>query len=654
MIDIKTYVVGMIIFILSMNPSMTQLFGAGLDGKVAEARAELTRIGPAIDGFSTYAAVFNKADNAFYGLTRDSGPAYLYKYLVDKSIVDFQIPIPEAEGGWCIEYADGKYYIATYKKSILLSFCPVTKQLKKLAELHNEDSYIWSLDIINNDTEKSIYLGTSPRGNIYKYDINTEKLSILFSVYPKWSYVRSLKVHGDKVYAGVGSPANLIVYDKITKIYSPILPNNYLAQSYVYHLFINNNTLIASLSPSHDLLAFDILSGKVSSAGRLLDMPIKIPSNDADDIIFRGISDMLIEYNFKDNTAKRLSLSGLTGGYYDPMDKTFSGFSRMGIYTKIHIPTNAILKKIDLLTAGFKSSKVRPFSIAALAGKVYVGEKRLRVFDAHKFDQKIYVGNGEAKCMRIVNDKLFVSTYADAKVYGYPLALINSSEKIDLRDEQWLVFDIENEQYRPTSISSSPDGHYLAISTNSYPGVYGGGITVIDLQKYSGKTIRNILNKHAVGTVNFLNNSILIVGTNVFNEGILPLKEDARLLAYDVKSDDVIYEITPRDDNQVIGSIATLSGKIFISTQNGDILVFDSSTGTKIAEVLSLRIRNIFSTSDGKLYAYNKSSLYSIDPDSYSYVILGRGFKDLFGFAEDPISGEIYLLDGSDLVRFIK
>jgi hypothetical protein len=594
---------------------------------------DFTSHGIALKSLSTVAAV--ATGNFIYGATKSGEYCRVYRYNIALNKVDIVVPIKSAKGAWTI-IEDGNYlYIGTYLTASLYRFNKITHVLDKVAAVNGE-SYIWAL---TKDTDGSILMTTYPHAKILKYIPASGKLVDLGS-FSKSMYVRSVATHGGMIYAGIGANAALIEYSEASHSKKNILPKQYMNDAFIYSINKVGTKLILGLSPSNRVIEFDLNTRIFKQL--IADFTVKaIPPKTAKSIThFEGISSHIFEYNPALGTLYNNSPMPLAAGIFK--QGILSGITRDVQYMELASDGN-IVKQVNLSEHGLEPIKAEPMSITALNGKVYMGERQLRMYDATTRVGYYRYITGEAKAMCIGWNSLFSAQYTGAVLWKWDILHWNNSGNI--------IWDIGNEQNRPISIKCSSD--HVVITTESNYGTYGGAVSIY-AKDGTRKIVRNIVPQHSVldAVLDSRNADILYAGTSVTGgTGTLPIAGNGHIVKYNVANRKILFDIIPKLNNTGVATIEYSDNSIYAAMSDGALYKLDANTGKTKLIHSTAKITKLMLSVTGNLYGISTAGFFSIDKVKLTLTLL-KSLPRLTKIVEDKSTHIIYLISGYDLISY--
>ena len=100
-----------------------------------------------------------------------------------------------------------------------------------------------------------------------------------------------------------------------------------------------------------------------------------------------------------------------------------------------------------------------------------------------------------------------------------------------------------------------------------------------------------------------------------------------------------------------IASIAEVDNTVYCITQAAHVMAFDVQTGKRLAVNTTSEAYELLVTQDGRLLGINMTTLFEFDPKTLNTTVLEQGFQHLLRLTQDPVTGLIYLFDGTEIVQ---
>ena len=167
-----------------------------------------------------------------------------------------QIPLPSKGGYGTAVGADGAVYVGGVHPGDLYRFEPSTQEIENLGGSQFGATYIWACAASPDATK--IYAACYPTAGVLEYDVGTRTIRDLGRMSETEQYVRSIAVDAEgKVWAGIGTHADLVVWDPATEKHRSVLPQEYKHNSCSYNVCASGNHVFAELLYDHKHLIYD-------------------------------------------------------------------------------------------------------------------------------------------------------------------------------------------------------------------------------------------------------------------------------------------------------------------------------------------------------------------------------------------------------------
>ncbi len=590
----------------------------------------------------------DKGDKVYYGGTRSGEFCRLFRYNLSTNSVDLVVPIEEAKGAWGITFKDNMVYIGTYLPASLYKYDIEKENLTKISTFKNS-KYVHQVDIY----EGNIFIATYPTSSVFMYNIQSGEMLNLGPM-SEHKYSRSLEFYDKKMYVGIGANAQLIEYDLEKGDKKNILPPEFKNESFVYYLERIGTKLFATLSPSPDILVYDLVSKEfILHAKGIRKEPGIEPTFTDDKVHFTG-GRTVFEYDEKLNTLHRLIQDkGLIGAHIVD-DNFIAGVTMNAEYMEI-LFNGQMNTSIDLTNIGLERTKIVPMSITANDNKVFIAERQLRIVDIESGTEVYKILPGEAKSMCFVENSLITATYPGAKVWKYPISAFEEPNSDFTNHEQFSLFHIGYEQNRPKKIIANKSNNSILIGTEPNYGQYGGALIYYNFDTQQRYTNRNIIHNHTIEaiTLDESNPNIAYIGSSVYGgTGADPLDEDAHIVKWDIQNQSVLFDIIPQVKNKRIRSLSHSNDKLYATTQRDDLYMIDSITGEILLSNTSSKVRSTLYSVDGNLYGIYYKKFFTIDKSTLKFSYYNHKAQYFNFLVEDKMKNKIFLVDGYNLWSF--
>jgi streptogramin lyase len=604
---------------------------------------EIVDLGPQVYDLTLYKSAFGKDSK---------GKPVVYAPIVGNPsklvIADLQtrkvqkvIPIPGAKGVWTITVAtDGKVWIGAYSNGHVYRYDPITEVLTDMGFSPSGSNVLYGL---TPGKEGTVYGGSYGSAKVFAYHTTGKSLD-LGSVFPD-VYARDLALDtsNNVLYAGIGAVrANVVRYDLISGVKTPILPMEYQTDSFAYDLDFVGNKLFVKLEPSFRELILDPVSGKpdivtdgvtkkqqeyfpigsrgvspLAPDGRSIyfsykyqlyryDINTKIyepvpGASLASNVISWGWEEFHNEPNFPGKT-----LVGMVGNYDG---RAFRYNPTTGVHEEFSLPFPP--QPLDLYHV-IASPDEKVYSSAYINGS-------LGIYDTKTGKHNQFPGLGQVEGWIWDRNKLYVGTYPEGKILEY-----DPSKSWRVKQNPSMLFSLKDqEQIRPLSIVAYDEK--LFIGTRSEYGTWGGALSIYDLvKKGKPKVFRNIVPDQTIATLAVKDKHVW-VGTSIEGgDATSPKASKAVLFEFDPKTNKKLAEYNPLVDGiplRISGLTVGPDGKLW-GVSDGILFQFDPKRKKALRQ--APLVRGGVSTGaslvfhpNGYLYVTTDGSLFKIDPKSW-------------------------------------
>ena len=610
--------------------------------------------GTGLESLSVHAGLYlpSETGDFFYGLTR-SGPLRFFRYNLSSFSVDKVFSLPGSTGAWGITHYNGWIYIGTHSSPFLYRYEIITETLELLASIPGE-THVWS--VVAN--ENKVFLGTYPSAKVYQYDLNSNELSEFASFSEYGKYVRSLSLYQGKLYIGTGIPGGAFIEKNIASgAERNLLPAEYQETDIPYHLAQRGNYLFIGLSPSYDVLVYDLENDRyvTSLSASFSKLGESLPSGLDGNILFEGISGIFFEYNplleelhvlpFPHNV---LDFS-LVGTHLSP--EGFAGITSYGTHVEFS-DNGQILQEWDLAQKGLEHSPIYPMSLAVYDQNIYLAEKRLRIHNPSREVDEYGIIKGEAKVMQVIDEHLVLANYTNADVWYYD-RLENALSDLPLFQEKYRLLSMGHNQMVPRCIAVSDVGKKIAIGSSPSYGTYGGRLTHYNFftEQVGGFSDDS---EHSIMSCDFDNedSDVLYMGTSLYG-GVStePLEGSARILKYNMKDEQKVFDISPDLHSKYYSKVYDINEYLLALNEKGQLWKLQKDNGAILFDA-SFGLRDVLPSCDGKIYALNDTQFLEIDVENFTTQVLKGDLQDPYFLTEDPVDCSIYFMDEFSLLKY--
>lgn len=536
------------------------------------------------------------------------------------------------------------------------------------------DIYVWDIDsgIFRNcahlekkkgiyamawDGENRIFVATSQPAGLYSYDISSGEVHEICADFTEELYVRSLAYVNGMCYLGIGTKAALYEVDVTSGEYRSILPEMWSDDAYVYTQAVFGDDIYLLLSPSYTILKYDTKDRtftdtdlKYEETSVLEEAALLSDSFEGTTVNLLG--DLLLIN--EDRMIGNLSF-GTKVSYLDEGAHVIHGLTSSGFYQRIS-PEGKILFQRDISEL-VEKSYVIPTEFLVYDNVAFSPGRRFVVRDIDSGMEKVFLVMDEPQASTVTKDGIYTANYTDCTIYFYPFDIFDQpSDSVNMNESDlFLLADIEH-QCRPSQMEVTADGRYLVVGSGPMYGQFGGAVSVYDLEAdVLLYTDFNVVPGHTIQSVkcSVANPKNVWLGTSPYGENTSPicLDEPSHLILWDIEHEKILLDIIPDEESKKIPSIAEQQGRVYCVTQASHLLSFDAETGQALETNLNSGIKEIITTTDGRLLGISDTAVLSIDSNTLQAKTIADGFTFLTHLTEDPVTGSLYVFDDTEMIQ---
>ncbi|NQT15251.1 MAG: hypothetical protein HQ582_21015 [Planctomycetes bacterium] len=548
------------------------------------------------------------------------------------------VPLPSKGGYGTAVGADGAVYVGGVNPGDLYRFDPVSQQIENLGGSQFGGTYIWAC-AASPDAQK-IYAACYPTAGVLEYDLASETLRDLGRMSATEKYARSVSVDArGKVWVGVGTHADLVVWDASTNEHRSVLPSEYRHNSCAYNVSASGNHVFAELLYDHKHLIYDIDTQKpVAVVDKPPDGLTYMAARGARDGLFylhASLSGTLYRYRVGDPEPEKL-VDGLGQVaiveddryayviddqdfvYYDLAERKELARRRLA-EAKDGMALFALAAGTDGTIYGSTYINMHVFSVDPDGGKMTDLGKALR-------------WGGQVDSMHGGRDgKIYMGSYVHAVVSVYdPTRPWKIGTAADSNPRE--IGPVGSGQYRTRSIALGPDDRVYMGSIPSYNSAPTGAFSRIDPETGEVRTWLDLVPGGAVDRV-------------VADERYVYGAGGGKFFVFDPGRAEVALTIA-----LPVSAMALSPGGEIVGTGGGRLFVFSPSE-MKVTHTADNPLGNFSHmclAPDGNLYGINGSRIGRITPESRQVdEVAAPGGK----FLAPDQSGSLYFGRGSHVLR---
>ncbi len=590
----------------------------------------------------------------YSGMYTSSGTARLIRFDYALNSVEY-FPLPGTQGVYGLtEGPDGKIYCGTIIPARIFSFDPITRTVTDLGSAAGE-SYIFEL---RKGPDGLIYGCTYPNAKVVAYDPVLGGITDLGSMHSTGKYCQDVAIADNgKIFSGIATNADLVVYDPATLEKKSILPEGF-EDADAIGLHTENNILYASIDGTLfiiDANNYTVLLKVIPPEGGWIGTHIPMSGGS---VVIHGLPEGFMKYNSVTGELEPCETPGFRTYEYDWAADL--GFVRAGgrqLFEAHNLDTGELISQVDVSGDG---DGMDVFSLeTGPDGCIYGGSVSL--LHMFKYDPSSGVlkdlgfpyisGNGEFYSMHTAGDKMYMAAYSYSE-----LSVYNPSEPWNPGVNPMWIGPVGDDQNRPHAMTSSADGRIFIGSEPDY-GEYGGALSIYDPESGSFEGHRNIIPDQSILSLVAGNDGLVIYGGSSTRggTGTEPITENAHFFAWDVIQGNLTLDMVPVSGADDIEALAAApDGKIY-GCAGSTVFVFDPASVKIIYKqhVFQGSITKMVTGADGYIYCRTKKSIMRFKPLSgklkwLSFETLYKSDEEGRGLALG-LDGKVYFGAGTEL-----
>lgn len=406
-----------------------------------------------------------------------------------------RLSIPSEGGYGLTKDAKGNVYIGGVSPGDLYCFQPETGKLSTIESSRFGIEYIWDLEPSRDG--RYIYGATYPNCSILQYDTVTGSLSDSGRLVPNtgedinknWNKCITVDKYG-RIWAGLGTKAELVVYDPATGARETLLPPSVKQCTMVKSILASGDYVLAITNNPGFLLLFDVDSGKLIRTFSKKKVFTWHVADSGDDGIFYLSTNP--DYDLVKLDAKELRLSVIRKKFGKPArvlrNRYVYGFGLDEYFIIYDISKNAILEryKMPQPTTGMRICTLAAAPDGRIYGSTYKNQQ-IYFYDRERREitnlGKVLRWPGQVDSLCPTDDgRLYFGAYINAVLGVYDPRMPwdpgrkRSSNPLELGP-------VGHGQYRTNAMVKGPDGNFYVATRPSYETAELGG-----LARYNPKT----------------------------------------------------------------------------------------------------------------------------------------------------------------------
>lgn len=572
----------------------------------------------------------------------------------------FSEVIPNTISTWAMAIGpDKNVYFSGTEDAKLYRYLPEEKRVELLG---NNPSSAWTWDLEASPDGKIYGATYGPNGQakVYEYDIHTARFRNYGVIKEGQDYVRGIAVHGDYIYAGVGSTyLGLFKINRITGEKEEIIVPGYTGNvGTVADVYIVNNKLLVSVS-TMNIVVMDMDTLEVEGSFQQNAM-ISEPDSSNPNLIYYKYGTKLYNYDLSTNvqaeiplpvpvpdTGRVKDMKWITLNSGEKAGKTVMAIiTQYGEYMLFDPADNWI--SFVILEIAPQPVNIQSLKTGEMDGRLYMGgyQRGMSVYNPFTNEREVNISSfAQPENIGFLNDYVYYGTYVGAIMYRF-----DPTKPVNLGDNPKLVYDITH-QDRPFAITSGDDK--LFVGTVGDYGFLGGALAIYDEPTGTWTQFDNPVADQAIIGLAY-KDGYLYGGTTVWGGlGAVPTASEAKIFVWDVANGKKVDEFTPDIPNvdeapRMIGDLKFGPDGLLWGAVDGTIFAMDVTT-REIVKSKMVR-PSLYNSSkwkpyqlefgpDGTLYTTLSRKVIAIDPETLNYKVIDDRFVNDMSVG---IDGSIY------------
>lgn len=623
--------------------------------------AGLKNLGPQIKAAVIQGSVFWEDKNGtelLYTVVRGN-PAHLLGFNVKNQELILDQELPSTDGAWDLTFStDGWLYIPGAKGKLYRHF-PGTSQVEDLGIALHGETTIWNLASGKNG---EIFGATYPGCRVFRFHPNDGFIDIGRGPLVKGeNYVRSLAYYEKtgKLYAGVGSHADLIELNPENGTKRSILPIEFKNKEFVYSLEIvegqgNSDKMLAQITNGSFTLVYDLKYDKFDYQIDEIDMKA-VSQTDANNRIYYTFNSGLFSRNLSIPRQDPIKLLNDVG----------SAIAFKYKENKIYLlNTDAMLVVVDLLTKNTTKHQLKvpgqPISLQSIMkgpdGRIWSGGYLAgghAAYDPKTGQISAYPGLHQTEGMAVHGNSIYFGIYPKGQLYEYDTRL-----EWNIKNSNPKFIGQITDQSRPFAVLSDKKSGKVFFGMVPEYGKLGGALITYNPSVSELKSFGPIIPEQSIVSLTYAN-GLLWGGTSVSGGlGIMPTTKFPKLFSWDIEQEKIIDEIIPvKGANAITTLIVGHDGNIW-GMAGGTLFVFNPFTKQLVKEKVIYptpqltshvwRDAFLIAHPSGMIYGTGSNQLFSIDPKTLDVKFL---LKPASLLAMDD-EGRLYFHRSSELWQY--
>lgn len=587
-------------------------------------------------------------------------PGHLIGYDIAAKKIVADIEMKGAEGAKEMVMSTDKWLYIGASNGHLMRTKPGSSQIFDLGKALEGTGEILTLEAgVNGE----VYGGTFPTGRVFKYSFTEGITDLVGQVVENESYVKKLRFEKseNKLYVGVGSHAHLIQIDLSNKFKKEILPEKYFYREFVYSMSIveglkGGNKVFAWVTETKDreVLVFNAKSGELERVTSSFDADVVVKSPRTNEVYFTAQGKLYkADFDTPDASWKYLINCNEAKDMRWDKEGILHILTKYGELKKYNPENNQVVsEKIEVaaLPYGIQTMITGPDGKIWTSGYLYGGNS---VYDPKTNESKQLSGLGQAEGMISYKNSIYFGIYPKARFYQYDFA----EEWKSTRDNPGFLGSVDG-QDRPFASAAVKKLDKIYWGTIPGYGKLGGDLIEYDVKSKKFTTFTNLVKNHAIASLCYTNN-VLLVGTTIYGGlGIKPTEKEGKIVGWDVITNKKTFEFVPVEGLTAVTFLQLApDGKLW-GFADATIFVIDFKTKKllktiKMADIPETpshiwRLGFLDFHKNGFVYGAATGKFFRINPHTYELAVLKEGV----GLIAKDLDGNYYTRDVENLWKY--
>ena len=608
--------------------SSCALNAQNLDGR-------LINLGPQIRASVIQGSIFlqdKTGRDLVYTVVRGN-PAHLLGYTVEKQEMILDQELPGTDGAWNLAVStDGWLYVPGAKGRLYRHF-PGTSKVEDLGVVLPGQTTVWNLAAGKNG---EMFGATYPGCRVFRYHPNDGFSDVGNGPMVEGeSYVRSLAYYEKtgKIYAGVGSHADLIELNPQDGSKRSILPHEFKNKEFVYSLEIikdqpGGDKMLALITNGSFTLVYNLQTERFEYQIDEMDMKA-VSQADQNNRIYFTLKSGLYSRDLSSRQQAPLKLEEQAGSANAVLYKDRKVFI---------LNSDAMLLVRDMESGVTKRTKLdipgQPITLQSIMkgpdGRIWSGGYLAGGHAAYDPETKkltSYPGLHQTEGMTVKDKFIYFGIYPKGHMYEY-----NTEKAWDVKLGNPKFLGQIPDQSRPFAVLSEKESAKVFFGMVPEYGKLGGALVSYDPAKAELKSLGIVVADQSIVSLTYAN-GLLWGGTSISGGlGVMPSTKVPKLFSWDISKGVLVDEIIPVQGANAITSLIQGPDQNIWGMAGGTLFVFDPKSKKEVNQkviyptpALTSHVwRDAFLVvhPSGIIYGTGSNQLFRIDPKTMDVEFL--------------------------------